>query len=123
MKEYKFNIYSHSELIGYSDFEYGDSPMGTAYGDFIPTENYENIKDKVKQSELKNNFSDLGLSATDSVSGQDIENLFIAIFIPTENLKGEPIQININGIPSLQYEDIFPQHVVEYKKRFDNIKL
>jgi len=40
----KYNIYADGELIGWSELEGGDPPMGVAFGDFHPEPSYEKLR-------------------------------------------------------------------------------
>jgi hypothetical protein len=50
-----FEVYSHSELIGWSELEHRDPPMGVAFGRFVPAPAYSKVQSKVRASlESKN---------------------------------------------------------------------
>jgi hypothetical protein len=44
----RFEVYSHSELIGWSEFEHRDPSMGVAFGRFIPAVGYGTIREAVR---------------------------------------------------------------------------
>jgi hypothetical protein len=41
-----FSIYSKGMLVGYSELEHGDPPMGVAHGMLIPADGYAFIRDE-----------------------------------------------------------------------------
>jgi hypothetical protein len=45
-----FEVYSHSELIGWSELEHRDPPMGVAFGRFLPTPAYSKVQSQIRAS-------------------------------------------------------------------------
>ena len=119
MKEYRFEIYSDSKIIGYSDLEKGDAPMGVAFALFHPSEGYSGLESEIEKSVAQNDFTELALSVKEIATGHTIENAFITINPPPKELASEPIEITVGGIPYPQYGVVFPQHVESDKKRFE----
>jgi hypothetical protein len=58
----RFKILSGQTLIGWSDLEAGDPPMGVAFGQLIPTATYAKIQDSIIASNESDQES-LSLSA------------------------------------------------------------
>jgi hypothetical protein len=46
----RFEVYSHSELIGWSELEHRDPSMGVAFGRFVPTPAYSKCQPAVQAS-------------------------------------------------------------------------
>jgi hypothetical protein len=46
----RFEVYSRSELIGWSELEHRDPPMGVAFGRFVPAPAYSKVQSKVRAS-------------------------------------------------------------------------
>jgi len=102
-----FSIYSGATLVGTSMLEYGDPPMGVAFGRFIPDLGYSAI-----QSECKSNHQDqsnLHLSVK-TPSGEIIRCAGVTIL----EANGD-IEVNVLGISHPEYAELFPQHVRQYE--------
>ena len=110
-----YAVYSKGVLIGHSRLEYGDPPMGVAFGQFTPNEAYREI-----QSECRTNHADqsaLELSVQ-TESGVEISCVGVAIL---EDLveNGQPYaEVNVLGITHPRYEELFPDHVARYDRQF-----
>src|SRR4051812_11360020 len=46
----RFEVYSHSELIGWSELEHRDPPMQVAFGRFVPTPAYSKVQARIQAS-------------------------------------------------------------------------
>ncbi len=110
----RYQIYSNSRLIGSTLLEYGDPPMGVAFGEFVPEPGYALV-----QTECKSNHSDqTGLALTaHTESGLSIPCVGVAVLDYSEH--GEPpyIEATVLGIPYPTYSELFPEHVAEYDQR------
>src|SRR5689334_8676465 len=103
----EFKIYSGTTLVGTSNLEHGDSPMGVAFGRFIPAAGYAAI-----QAECKSNHEDqsnLHLSVK-TPAGEIIQCAGVAILEG-----GGDIEVNVLGISHPEYGELFPQHVEQYE--------
>lgn len=103
----EFRVYSGAILVGTTNLEHGDPPMGAAFGRFFPVAAYESI-----QAECASNH-------------QDQTNLHLSVAAPTgETIRcsgvgildcGAGIEINVLGISYPPYAELFPQHVAQYE--------
>ena len=104
----RFEVYSHSELIGWSELEHRDPSMGVAFGRFIPTAAYSKFQARIQSS----------LESNDRLSAQ--APLQIAVRTPdgavlekiatiadaTDKYPGE-IELELLGVPN--YSTHFPE--------------
>jgi hypothetical protein len=114
----RFQVYSAGILIGYSDLESGDAPMGVASGKFLPMPAYEAVRSSTTvswtQKELASQ-SHLLLVVRDT-EGRDIPSSGgVQILDYSEELGPEGLTVDILGVGYPLYEEIFPQHVAAYK--------
>jgi hypothetical protein len=105
MSEYK--IYSRGTLVGTTMLEYGDPPMGVAFGRLIPTEAYATIKATCVANH--HDQSDLQLSA-EKPRGEVIQCAGVGILEG-----GGDIEVNVLGISAPSYAELFPHHVAQYE--------
>jgi hypothetical protein len=109
----KYQVFMDTILIGYSDFECGDPPMGVVYGDFLPLPAYERFRSQfitLRESSQEH----LALSVARS-NGEVIPALGISIFDYSTEL--EEIQVTVLGIAYPLYEELFPEFVATYADR------
>lgn len=114
----RFDIFSHSRLIGCCDFERGDAPMGCAEGRFFPNDSYESIKAKVIASfDLSQDHLALSVRTSD---GELIEPVGGVRLIDLSNELGDEdgLSVLIMGVGYPTYERLFPSHVHAYESRF-----
>jgi hypothetical protein len=124
----KYFIKIEGKLIGYSDLEKADAPMGVAFGliDFIGIESpYEFLKEYClnKQIELAYDYPEDKMISTMSIpdlkitsdNGIEIKGIGNQI----TGMDNEEYEISIFGIPYPFYEEEFPHHVKEYENMFN----
>ena len=110
-----FEVYSENTLVGLSDLESGDPPMGVAFGQFKPTDAYRTI-----QKQCIENHSDqssLKLSVK-TPHHEIIQCAGVGILDYSPEAGEECIELNVLGISYPLYEDLFPQHVDRYEQQF-----
>ena len=113
----RFTVKLAGHIIGFSELEQGDAPMGVAFGKFIPTAAYGAIQPYclVKQGEYS---GVTGLTA-EMEGGEQIECSGGVHIMDFSSELGEPaIEVHVNGIPYPRYGEIFPHHVNAYNKLF-----
>jgi hypothetical protein len=98
----RFDIYRGEELIGSSDLEFGDPPLGVAFGKFIPNDRYG-----------PGNAADSALCIR-TASGVSIESSG-GVYIQGEL---DDMEVAVLGIPYPEYETLFPEHVAAHERRF-----
>ena len=103
----EFSIFSGATLVGTSRLEYGDPPMGVAFGRFIPAVGYSVI-----QAQCKLNYEDqsnLHLTVR-APSGEVLQCSGVSV------LEGNgEIEVNVLGVSYPEYAELFPQHVGQYE--------
>lgn len=101
-----FEIRKEDQVIGVSELEFGDPPMGIVHGVLIPTQSYFSHADKT------------GCKLFISETNEEILCGFIAIEDLSEEL-GEPArQVTILVSSAESYERFFKHHSERYEKQF-----
>jgi hypothetical protein len=113
----RFQVKIGDEIIGFSELEGGDPPMGVASGRFFPTAAYSSIQPYcIQHRDSWMSIPELTVCVLGDVSiecsgGVQIVDLSAAL--------GEAgIAIYLNGVPYPRYEELFPHHVEAYRKKF-----
>ena len=121
----RFEVYSGGTLVGHSELESGDSPMGVAFGKFLPLPAYDLIRAftiaHVEQRECASQ-THLQLIVRDH-EGRELNSCEgVKIFdysaeLGSDGLAVGPdfIEIYVIVIDRPLYEEVFPQHVAAYK--------
>jgi hypothetical protein len=117
----RFVIYSGSTIIGYSELEGGDPPMGCAAGRLLPLPSYSSVKESCRidpDSANVNSQEHLALSVR--LVGGDVVPTQGGVHILdySDDLDGGAIEVHVDGIPYPLYEELFPEHVAAYKRQF-----
>src|SRR5258708_709205 len=111
----RFEVKLGHEVVGFSELEGGDPPMGVAYGRFVPTTAYSSIQpDCVKQRE--NGVLIPGLTVGLAGSAPIKCSGGIQIIDLSPELGESGIQIHLNGVTDPPYNELFPDHVEAYGK-------
>jgi hypothetical protein len=101
----RFSVFSGLLLVGYTALESGDPPMGVAFGEFEPAEGYRMIQDECRTNHRDQ--SALALTVR-SDAGVVIQCAGVGILDYSQGLQPDFIEINVLGIPSLLYVELFP---------------
>jgi hypothetical protein len=112
----RFAIYMKGKLIGHSNLEYGDPPMGVAHGRFIPLPEYQDVQALVVKS-----YGDQAHLEFVIYSDHSIPIPCIAVGIKDMSAElglEEGLYIDVLGIPYPEYAAIFPNHVAHYESQF-----
>ena len=114
---YRFNIYSGESLIGWSELELGDPPMGVAFGNFIPAPGYDTIRSTIVNPRGQGEDV-LWLSARladgtllEAVGGVHIQD-------HSDEIGEDGREVAVLGIGYPLYEILFPEHVAAYHRQF-----
>lgn len=111
----RFEVRLGNEVVGFSDLEGGDPPMGVAGGKFLPTSAYSSIQRHC--IDHRDHWVPIpGLSVW-IASGELIECQGGVVILDYSSEIGE-IQVEVSGIPYPLYGELFPQHVQAYKDQF-----
>jgi hypothetical protein len=110
----KYQVFIDNILIGHSDLECGDPPMGIASGHFFPLPVYTEFQSQfIPLRELSQSHLALAVTTSD---GKIVPAKCIAIFDYSEEL--DEIQVAVIGIEYLLYEELFPEHYAAYENQF-----
>jgi hypothetical protein len=113
----RFEVKLGNEIIGFSELEGGDAPMGVAGGRFSPTPGYTSIQPYcIAHRDCWVSIPQLTVSL---VGGMPIEcsgGIQIIDFSPELGEAG--IEIYLNGVPYPRYGELFPHHLEAYDKQF-----
>lgn len=112
----QFHIYSKEVLVGWSELELGDPPMGVAFGRFIPAQSYEQIQPSVISS-MEKDQSVLSLSVR-LPDGTELECVGVCIADYSAEAGDDGLEVSVLGICNPPYEQLFPQHVAAYERQF-----
>jgi hypothetical protein len=113
----RFEVKLGDEIIGFTELEAGDAPMGVAGGRFVPTPAYASIQSYC----IKNRDSWVPIpELTIAVTGCSLPiERSGPITIDDYSVELGEIEISIHGVPYPLYAELFPQHVESYKKAFE----
>ena len=110
----KYQLFANNELIGESNLEVGDPPMGVASGEFHPNKNYFKY-----QSLFESQNTEVLNLCVKSSSGQTLEPAGgIGVEDYSQEMGEQSIQINVLGLDSEVYVKLFPEHVAKYDALF-----
>lgn len=114
----RFEVYSGALLVGWSELELGDAPMGVAFGRFLPAPGYVAIQSVVMAAasgplpeNLQLSIRDSGGTTLDASAGVHISDCSV-------ELGPEGLEVSILGVPYPSYETLFPEHVATYERQF-----
>lgn len=107
----KFAVYSGNVLVGYSELESGDAPMGVAFGVFEPLSAYSKIQTECSLNHIDQSHLQLSIQTE---AGVAIPCDGVGILDSSAESDPSDIEVNILGIPYPLYEELFPQHVEKY---------
>lgn len=111
-----FKVFSQATVVGSSNLEHGDPPMGVAFGRFVPAEGYASIKSAC----IENHADQAALQLTvETPSGDTIQCEGVGILDCSTEAGDEAIEVNVLGISHPPYEELFPHHVALYAKQFE----
>ena len=104
----RFEVFSHSELIGWSELEHRDPSMGVAFGRFMPTPAYLKVQAEIRASlESRDRLSTQSplQIAVRTPNGAVLERI-ATIADASDKYPGE-IELELLGVPD--YSTHFPE--------------
>ncbi len=113
----KYKVYANDEVIGESELEMGDAPMGVAFGAMVPMGQYQKYQDIFEARDFEKIESlDLRVIAE---NGKPLEP---CAGIGIEDISKEAgetcIELSVLGLDSSIYEEYFVHHVAAYEAQF-----
>jgi hypothetical protein len=118
-----FGIFHGDVLIGQSELESGDPPMGVAFGQFEPTDAFAPLRKAMKPArdgagkERRDMRYLVGVSAR-SADGVALvcSHVEVCEYGEADNPLGW--EVSCLGIEQPPYEELFPHHVKAYEHKF-----
>lgn len=109
-----FAIIFRGQVLGYSELEHGDPPMGVAFGRFIPAEGFDiflqTVPPDITEGDHLRIWNNLAATASDGVA---LECAGVGLrYDPKDEFSCE---VEVLGITSPHYQDLFPHHVEAYE--------
>jgi len=113
----RFEVKLGNEIIGFSELEGGDAPMGVAGGRLLPTPAYTSIQRYcIEHRDCWVSLPGLTVSEVGCAPIECSGGVQITDFSPELGEAG--IEVHIQGVPYPCYAELFPHHVETYKKQF-----
>ncbi|GLQ99152.1 hypothetical protein [Dyella mobilis] len=114
---YRFDVYSGELLIGWSELESGDPPMGVAFGKFIPAPDYEAVRSAAVELENEERgVPHLSIRLSDGTVLRSAGGVHITDHSVELGENGR--EIAVLGIEYPLYKELFPHHVDAYERKF-----
>jgi hypothetical protein len=122
-----YSIYLANIMIGTTQFEKADAPMGVVFGliEFVDSKTgYDFIKDycSKKQIDLVSDYPDDKLISTRTIDGLKVVNNagveIKGLGNQIDGMDSEGFEISIEGIPYPFYGEEFPNHVKDYENMY-----
>jgi hypothetical protein len=101
----KYEVFSGDVMIGWSELEAGDPPMGVAFGVFHPSDSYRAREAQGLRVRPE------GCAFFEPVAGVHIEDY-------SADLGADGMEISVLGIDGDTYRRFFPMHVKAYEDQF-----
>lgn len=116
----RFEVHSGTLLVGWSELELGDPPMGVAFGRFLPAPGYRTIQPIVAAAcggplpqELQLSIRECNGTVLEPTGGVHL------VDYATE-VGDDGLEVSVLGISYPSYESLFPEHVAAYDRQFPN---
>jgi hypothetical protein len=113
----RFEVRACEVLIGHTELESGDPPMGVAMGRFLPTPAYASVQASfiAARDGSQEHLSLQVLQPDGSLLPGEVG---VQIIDCSNELGPLEIEIHVLGIPYPLYAELFPSHVEAYDRRF-----
>jgi hypothetical protein len=112
-----YSVHFGTTLIGHSELEFGDPPMGVAFGKLLPTPEYQGVRSKCIAALAGGDQTHLNLSVR-GADGVTIPAAGVGV-LDAVDLSMEEIEVEVLGIPYPLYAELFPGHVRAYETKFE----
>ncbi|KQX35799.1 hypothetical protein ASD04_13590 [Devosia sp. Root436] len=112
-----FAIISDGQILGYSELEQGDPPMGVAFGRFVPAEGFDAfvraVPPDITDGDRVHIWNRLGARTSQGVVLQ-----CAGVCIRYDLKDKHTSEVEVLGISSPPYDELFPHHVEAYDLLF-----
>jgi hypothetical protein len=112
-----FEVLAEGILIGHSELEHGDAPMGVAEGRLLPLPAYRKLQ-PMFVAMRDSTQAHLTLAVRTAEHRELPAQGGVRIRDYSAELGDEEIWVEVNGIGYPLYEELFPHHVESYRLRF-----
>jgi hypothetical protein len=114
----RFEVYSASSLVGWTELELGDAPMGVAFGRLLPAPAYAAIQPVVLAAATGPLPDELQLSIRE-VNGAALQASGGVHLVDRSTEVGtDGMEVSILGVSYPSYDELFPEHVAAYERQF-----
>ena len=114
-----FEFRLNEQTIGYSRLEWGDPPMGIAYGEFVPKPNLSNFLSMLTRLDHETESLD-GLEGI-TPDGVEIKCQLGITLLVYDLGEGESYyEVQCLGVYHPDYKELFPHHVKSYEESFNS---
>lgn len=107
----RFEVWHHAQLIGWSELESGDPPMGVAFGLFIPAPAYAQVQALIR-ARAEGDQSDLDLSV--HYQGRPLVAAGVCLQDFSADCGEDAMEVTVLGISEPPYAELFGQHAAAY---------
>jgi len=113
----RFEVTIKSVIVGNSELEHGDPPMGVATGKFLPNLEYAKFQAAIIFARDKSqSHLSLGIRVC---GGQELSAMGgVRIADYSAELGDDALEVYVLGITSPDYAELFPNHVAAYEAQF-----
>ena len=111
-----YSVFARGALIGSSDLELGDPPMGVASGKFRATPAYSAIRGECIAALANGRWDPLHLSVR-ADDGRFLPAQGGVMILDSQEIQPSEVEVHVAGIPYPLYEELFPKHVETYRDR------
>ena len=113
----RFEVKWGNQVMGHSDLEAGDAPMGVAGGRFWPAPAYSSIQPHcIRHRDCWLPMAELTIGIAGGQTMECSGGVCIQDF--SRELGEREIEVSIEGVPYPLYEQLFPHHVQAYRDQF-----
>lgn len=114
----RFEVYSNDVLIGWSELELGDPPMGVAFGKFLPSVDYGFVQPVIVAAAAGPLPESLNLSIRER--NGEVLQASGGVHLVDCSVEAGPDgrEVSVLGVSYPSYEQLFPEHVAAYERRF-----
>jgi hypothetical protein len=109
----RFAIYAGSLLIGHSDLENGDPPMGVAAGRFLPSPAYSTVQARVAASP-DGSQADLQLGVVTADGEEIASDSCVQIVDFSAELGAEGLEVHVLGLEPELFARLFPEQLRDH---------
>ncbi|NBZ87391.1 hypothetical protein [Stagnihabitans tardus] len=117
-----YSILAGQSIIGHTEFEHGDPPMGVAFGQMLPSPAFAAFRTSHAPDLGEAGETSWGNLSARSDSGVLLDCADVVIVVhdldaaPEDGAPG--IEVTAYGIAWQQFETLFPEHVAAHDHRF-----